>query len=103
MRIGRHGGLRRHEAARWTGKVSAPYPEWRTDFTLGSWKVLSRPRKRRNLDTNLAPGSLTACRRPCGVASPWITLMALSLEQYAHYLDTRGLPWPAPPEVERPK
>lgn len=29
--------------------------------------------------------------------------MALTLEQYATYLDTRGLPWPAPPEVERPK
>src|SRR5262245_16037273 len=29
--------------------------------------------------------------------------MALSLEQYATYLDTRGLPWPAPPEIERPK
>src|SRR5437868_971226 len=29
--------------------------------------------------------------------------MALTLEQYANYLDTRGLPWPAPPEVERPK
>jgi hypothetical protein len=29
--------------------------------------------------------------------------MALTLEQYAHYLDTRDLPWPAPPEVERPK
>src|SRR6266849_3756657 len=29
--------------------------------------------------------------------------MALTLEQYASYLDTRGLPWPAPPEVERPK
>jgi FMN phosphatase YigB (HAD superfamily) len=29
--------------------------------------------------------------------------MALSLEQYADYLDTRGLPWPAPPAVEKPK
>jgi FMN phosphatase YigB (HAD superfamily) len=29
--------------------------------------------------------------------------MALTLEQYATYLDTRGLPWPAPPEVERAK
>jgi hypothetical protein len=29
--------------------------------------------------------------------------MALTLEQYASYLDTRNLPWPAPPEVERPK
>ncbi len=29
--------------------------------------------------------------------------MPLSLEQYATYLDTRDLPWPAPPEVERPK
>jgi FMN phosphatase YigB (HAD superfamily) len=29
--------------------------------------------------------------------------MALSLEQYAAYLDTRDLPWPAPPEVDRPK
>src|SRR5439155_5173884 len=29
--------------------------------------------------------------------------MALTLEQYASYLDTRDLPWPAPPEVERPK
>jgi FMN phosphatase YigB (HAD superfamily) len=29
--------------------------------------------------------------------------MALTPQQYATYLDTRGLPWPAPPEVERPK
>jgi FMN phosphatase YigB (HAD superfamily) len=29
--------------------------------------------------------------------------MPLSLEQYAAYLDTRDLPWPAPPEVDRPK
>jgi FMN phosphatase YigB (HAD superfamily) len=29
--------------------------------------------------------------------------MALTLEQYAAYLDTRDLPWPAPPEVDRPK
>jgi hypothetical protein len=29
--------------------------------------------------------------------------MALTLEQYANYLDTRNLPWPAPPEIERPK
>ena len=29
--------------------------------------------------------------------------MALTLEQYATYLDTRDLPWPAPPAVERPK
>lgn len=29
--------------------------------------------------------------------------MALSLEQYATYLDSRDLPWPAPPEVERPR
>lgn len=29
--------------------------------------------------------------------------MALTLEQYAAYLDTRGLPWPAPPTVERPR
>jgi hypothetical protein len=29
--------------------------------------------------------------------------MALTLQQYATYLDTRGVPWPAPPEVERPK
>jgi hypothetical protein len=29
--------------------------------------------------------------------------MALSLEQYADYLDTRGLSWPAPPSVERPR
>jgi len=29
--------------------------------------------------------------------------MALSLEQYATYLDTRDLPWPVPPTVERPK
>ncbi len=27
--------------------------------------------------------------------------MPLTLEQYASYLDTRDLPWPAPPEVER--
>jgi FMN phosphatase YigB (HAD superfamily) len=29
--------------------------------------------------------------------------MALTLEQYATYLDTRKLNWPAPPLVERPK
>jgi FMN phosphatase YigB (HAD superfamily) len=29
--------------------------------------------------------------------------MPLNLEQYADYLDTRGLPWPAPPAVERAK
>jgi phosphoglycolate phosphatase-like HAD superfamily hydrolase len=29
--------------------------------------------------------------------------MALTLSQYATYLDGRDLPWPAPPEVERPK
>src|SRR5438270_4069182 len=29
--------------------------------------------------------------------------MALTLEQYANYLDTRDLPWPAPPDVERTK
>jgi hypothetical protein len=29
--------------------------------------------------------------------------MPLTLEQYATYLDTRALPWPAPPEVERPR
>jgi phosphoglycolate phosphatase-like HAD superfamily hydrolase len=29
--------------------------------------------------------------------------MALTLEQYASYLDTRDLAWPAPPEVDRPK
>src|SRR5262245_11232566 len=30
--------------------------------------------------------------------------MALTLEQYAAYLDSRrDLPWPAPPEVERPR
>src|SRR5262245_27471108 len=29
--------------------------------------------------------------------------MALTLEQYASYLDTRDLPWPAPPDVDRPK
>jgi FMN phosphatase YigB (HAD superfamily) len=29
--------------------------------------------------------------------------MALTLEQYATYLDTRDLPWPAPPAVEPPK
>lgn len=29
--------------------------------------------------------------------------MALSLEQYACYLDTRDLPWPSPPEVDRPR
>ena len=29
--------------------------------------------------------------------------MALSLEQYASYLDTRDLPWPAAPEVDPPK
>jgi FMN phosphatase YigB (HAD superfamily) len=29
--------------------------------------------------------------------------MPLTLDQYASYLDTRQLPWPAPPEVERPK
>jgi FMN phosphatase YigB (HAD superfamily) len=29
--------------------------------------------------------------------------MPLTLDQYASYLDTRGLPWPAPPPVEKPK
>jgi hypothetical protein len=29
--------------------------------------------------------------------------MPLSLAQYADYLDTRDLPWPAAPEIERPK
>jgi hypothetical protein len=29
--------------------------------------------------------------------------MPLTLEQYAHYLDTRQLPWPSPPEVVQPK
>src|SRR5262249_48098403 len=29
--------------------------------------------------------------------------MPLSLEQYAAYLDTRGLSWPAPPEPNPPK
>ena len=29
--------------------------------------------------------------------------MALTLQQYASYLDTRELPWPAPPEIEPPK
>src|SRR5436305_1929396 len=29
--------------------------------------------------------------------------MALTLEQYASYLDTRELPWPAAPEIDRPK
>ena len=29
--------------------------------------------------------------------------MALTLEQYATYLESRDLPWPAPPTVERPR
>jgi FMN phosphatase YigB (HAD superfamily) len=29
--------------------------------------------------------------------------MPLTLEQYASYLDTRGLPWPGPPEIDCPK
>src|SRR5262245_47287473 len=29
--------------------------------------------------------------------------MPLTLEQYASYLDTRDLPWPAPPAVEKPR
>ena len=29
--------------------------------------------------------------------------MPLTLEQYASYLDTRDLPWPAAPAVEPPK
>lgn len=29
--------------------------------------------------------------------------MPLTLEQYAQSLDTRDLPWPAPPEIDRPK
>ncbi|MCC6417634.1 MAG: HAD family hydrolase [Gemmataceae bacterium] len=29
--------------------------------------------------------------------------MALTLEQYTDYLDGRDYPWPAPPEVERPR
>jgi FMN phosphatase YigB (HAD superfamily) len=32
-----------------------------------------------------------------------VEIMALTLQQYATYLDTRDLPWPAPPEVERPR
>src|SRR5439155_24632751 len=28
--------------------------------------------------------------------------MPLTLEQYATYLDTRDLPWPAPPVIDRP-
>src|SRR5947208_9561637 len=31
------------------------------------------------------------------------TCMALTLEQYATYLDSRALTWPAPPDVEAPK
>ncbi len=29
--------------------------------------------------------------------------MPLTLEQYATYLDSRDLPWPAPPEIDRPR
>ena len=29
--------------------------------------------------------------------------MALTLEQYANYLDTRALPWPAPPVADPPR
>jgi FMN phosphatase YigB (HAD superfamily) len=29
--------------------------------------------------------------------------MALSLDQYVAYLDSRGTPWPAPPEIEPPR
>jgi hypothetical protein len=29
--------------------------------------------------------------------------MPLTLEQYATYLDSRDLPWPAAPEIERPR
>jgi hypothetical protein len=29
--------------------------------------------------------------------------MSMTLDQYADYLDTRDLPWPAPPTVQRPK
>jgi FMN phosphatase YigB (HAD superfamily) len=29
--------------------------------------------------------------------------MALTLLQYADYLDTRDLPWPAPPDIDRPR
>jgi FMN phosphatase YigB (HAD superfamily) len=29
--------------------------------------------------------------------------MALTLEQYVRYLDTRDVPWPTPPDVERPR
>src|SRR6185369_4255608 len=29
--------------------------------------------------------------------------MALTLDQYASWLDTRGLPWPSAPEIDRPK
>jgi FMN phosphatase YigB (HAD superfamily) len=29
--------------------------------------------------------------------------MALTLEQYVTYLDTRDLPWPAPPTIDRPR
>src|SRR5262245_14086328 len=29
--------------------------------------------------------------------------MSLTLEQYADFLDTRGLPWPAPPPIDMPR
>jgi FMN phosphatase YigB (HAD superfamily) len=29
--------------------------------------------------------------------------MALNLEQYIHYLEKRRIPWPAPPDIERPR
>src|SRR5437868_790122 len=39
-----------------------------------------------------------------GVGSPIPAItMALTLEQYARYLDTRDLVWPAPPEPRTPK
>src|SRR5262249_40174938 len=33
----------------------------------------------------------------------WPIAMPLTLEQYADYLDTRNVPWPAAPTVESPK
>src|SRR6266850_1279012 len=43
-------------------------------------------------------GVFSRCRRP-----QLSTCMALTLEQYATYLDSRDLTWPAPPDVEAPK
>jgi len=67
-------------------------PPFRVDLGYGSQnpEAGSRPARRPT-----EPTALPACGPLSG--------MPLTLEQYASYLDTRNLPWPAPPEIERPR